>query len=172
MKTSVVGRIAGALIAAILFFAVVYESADANIRNIPYKRLVVGGKPFLQFNAAFQARTTDTMRFNFQIDPALNPCDTTLFVLNVRTAKAHADSNFNMGMRYQYSTDAVTYSAPVTIGTDSTTFAATAGTSFSQVTVRFGQNAYGGWQPYMRLVIVGRGTNSVGGKVAVDVIEQ
>jgi len=161
-----------ALVAVAMLVGVVFKDVFATERTVPYKRVVSGGKAFLQFNTTFRARTTDTLFLAFRIDATLNPCDTTLFLLNVRSAKAHADSQFNIGVRYSFSTNGVTWSSPVTIGTDSTTWAATAGTSFSQATVRFGQVLYGGWQPFMRVTVVGLGTNKVGGKVAVDMVEQ
>ncbi len=131
-----------------------FQDALATEHTTKYNRVKISGVPYLRFDTNNQlGAATDTAIMSFSVDRlTTNPCDTTIAVLNVYTARIHAADSVALKCRYQYSSDGVTWSAEAPLGTDSTSWAtADVAPTYKLTTVRIGSTYGGGWQPYYRV---------------------
>lgn len=147
-----------------------FSFAPATQHTLKYNRVKISGVAFLRYDShGNMAADTDTLILPFTVDPLTdNPCDTTIALANIYTARDSSNDSVAIKVRYQWSSDNVTWSAVQTVGTDSTTWA-TADTvpTYTLNTIRIGTSAAGGWQPYWRLLVWPLDGNA-GARVKVD----
>jgi len=156
-----------------LLAGVTYEVSVATqrtVRGVPTK---AAGIRYLRGTIRLTTRTTDTAYFAYNTNESSVACDTMLFTLYTYTARMQTDSVVSINVRHQTSTDNVTWTSPVTVGTDSTTWlTSTVFPTFTAQSSRvFGTAVYGAWAPYQRLMVWGRLGNKVGGTIRFDIKE-
>lgn len=134
-----------------------FQDALATNHTLKYNRVKISAVPYLRFQGLMVA-DTDTLILPFTVDRLTdNPCDTTIAILNVYSARAHSTDSVSVDCKYEYSSDGVTWSTPASLGTDSTSWAtANVTPTYKLTTVRIGSTYGAGWQPYYRVKFLPR----------------
>lgn len=154
MKRSTFTAILVAMVVVAIGLIAVFQNVLATEHTTKYQRVKISGVPYLRFDTHYQlGAATDTSIMSFSVDRLTdNPCDTTIAILNVYSARIKAADSVALKMRYQYSSDGVTWSAEAPLGTDSTSWAtADVAPTYKLTTVRIGSTYGGGWQPFYRV---------------------
>jgi hypothetical protein len=132
------------------------------------------GKDWIRFTHVFVTRTdTVYMPFTLRWRTQSGVLDTTMAILNLRTAKT--SDSINTSFWYQYSTDNSNWSVKRELFTDSTVGTRTGDTL---KTIMLSRPQYAGLQPFSRILIIGNTAlaggkaNEAGNTVKVDIIEQ